>query len=92
MAKKKKTSKQGIFSKLVNVGFLALGMSRVLEIVFNNITAPADIPKIIIREATFGLSEGAFSMARGARFYGPPVASILTKMVFNFVRKRNPVR
>ncbi len=92
MAKKKKRSKQGMFSKAVNIGMIALGMSRILEIVFNNITAPADISKIIIREATFGLSEGVFSLARGARFYSPPVAAIATKIVFSFIRKKNPVR
>ncbi len=94
MAKKKKRngSKQGMFSKAVNIGILALGMSRILEIIFNNLGNPSAIPTLIIRGATAGLSTGSFSLKEGVRFYGPPASAAVVKGVFSWLRKKNPVR
>lgn len=93
MAKKKgRRRKQSLFSKVTNVGLIALGLSRVLEIIFNNLGNPSAIPTLLVRGATFGLSSGGFSVDQGARFYGPPVAAITTGKVLQFLKRRFPVR
>ncbi|MEE9173337.1 MAG: hypothetical protein V3U41_10615 [candidate division NC10 bacterium] len=93
MAKKKKgRRKQGMVSKLINLGGIAIGLSRILEIIFNNISAPADIPKIIIRGASFGLAEGSFNMQEGLRFYAPLAGAVGYRMFTKFLFKRFPIR
>jgi len=90
--KKKRRSKQGLFSKLTNVGLIALGMSRIIQIVFNNIGSPQEIAPRIIEGATFGLTTGGFNVAKGAAFYGPPVAAISTGKVLQWLKRHFPVR
>ncbi len=93
MAKKKKgRRKQGIASKLINAGGIAIGFSRILEIVFNNLGNMGDIPKLIIRGATFGLSDGAFNIQEGARFYAPIGGAIAYRKFTTFLMKRFPIR
>ena len=92
MAKKKKRrSKQGLFSKLTNVGLIALGMSRILEIVFNNLGSPGEIAPRIVDGATFGLST-EFNLQKGFSFYGPPVAAIGAGKVLQYLKRKFPVR
>ncbi len=93
MAKgKRKRSRQSTFSKVVNIGLIALGMSRVLELVFNNLGNPGAIPDRLISGATFHLAQGSFIMEEGAKFYGAPAAAISTGLVLKFLRKKFPVR
>ncbi len=92
MAKKNKSRKQGMVSKLVSIGGIAIGLSRILELVFNNLGSPADIPKRIISGATFHLSEGSFIMDEGVRFYTPLAGAWGYRKFMTFLLRRFPIR
>ncbi len=94
MAKKKKRrGKQGLASRLINAGLLALTFARPLEIIFKNIGNPGAIPTLILRGATFGLAGGGgFSLDQGTRFYGPVAAAFALGAVKKFAMRKFPVR
>ncbi len=89
---KKKGGKQGIVSKLMNVGLIVLGFSRVIEhLVFWGANWQGAI-KEIKREATFGLSEGKFDWKAGLRMYTPGGAAIALGKLKSYLIKKFPVR
>lgn len=92
MAKKKKSRKQGMVSKIVNIGGIAIGLSRIIEIVMNNLGSPAQIPVHIINGATFGLAAGSFDMEQGVRFYTPLAGAYGYRKFMTFLLRRFPVR
>ena len=94
MAKKKKSSKQGWMSKAINAGLTLLAFSRPLLLLS---TAPQrgsfDLTlKEIIREATFGLSEGGFDKDAGLRMYTPVGAAAALGFIRSYATKHFPVR
>ncbi len=89
---KKHSSRQGWFSKATNAGVVLLGLSRVLEIVFMNIGTPREIPRQIIRGATFGFSEGSLNLEAGAAFYGAPAAAVTVGGIKSYLLRKYPVR
>ncbi len=91
---KKKGGKQGIVSKIANVGLILLGMSRPLGLIFRhlgNLQAGIDI---IVRESTFGLGApgGKFDLASGLRFYTPAGAAVALGFLKSYLMKKFPVR
>ncbi len=92
MAKgKKKRSRQGLFSKAINIGLIALGFSRVLKHLLSG--AGFDlIQTAIIREATFGLSDGKFDMDAGLAMYTPVGAAIGLGKLKQYLMRHFPVR
>ncbi len=96
MARKKKgRRRQGLFSKAINAGLIALGFSRVLTHLlsgqpFNLISAA------IIREATFGLAnplgESQFDLNAGLQMYAPGAAALGLGTLKKFLMKKFPVR
>ncbi len=92
MAKKKgKGRKQGLFSKAINIGLIALGFSRVLTHLFTPQPFEAKM-KVIIKESTFGLSEGKFDLAAGLAMYTPGGAAIALGTLKSYLMKKFPVR
>lgn len=91
MAKKKKSRRQGLFSKALNVGLIALGFSRVLGILFTGASA-GDKANQIIRESTFGLSEGSFDLNAGLLMYTPVAGAFALGTLKQFLMKKFPVR
>ncbi len=93
MAKKKKVSrKQKIVSKVINIGGILIGMSRIFEIIFNNLRQPAQIATQIIKGATFGLSAGGLNIKEGVRFYAPVGGAIGYRVFTSYLLKKFPVR
>ncbi len=93
MAKKKRSRRQGLFSKAINAGFIALAFAKPLSHLFRGEfgyfvdTDPAGNNLIGDMTANMGAD-----LPRAVAFYGPIGASIGLKMIFNFVRRKNPVR
>lgn len=79
-------------SKAINIGGILLGLSRILHIVFTNIGNPREIPRQIVRGATFGLSEGPINIEAGAAFYGPLGAAVGYRFFTSWLIKKFPVR
>lgn len=90
-AKKKKSRRQGWLSKIINVGLIALGFSRIIEIGLAQIS-PVDKLKAIQRGATFGLSEGKFDFQEGLKMYTPGAAAVSLGFLKSFLMKKFPVR
>ncbi len=88
----KHSSKQGWFSKAINVGGWLIGLSRFIEIVMNNLGSPAEIPKHILGGFTFGLSKGGLDWQEGLRFYAPLGGSYGYRKFTSFLMRRFPVR
>ncbi len=92
MAKnKKRRGKQSLFSKAINAGLIALGFSRVLEILFSSQSFNAKLSQIQ-RDATFGLSEGSFKLEAGLRMYTPAGAALALGALKSHLMKKFPVR
>lgn len=92
MAKKKRSGgKQGWTSKLMNGALTALAFSRPLVILFSS---GAIGPKLdlIMDEATFGLSKGAFNLDSGLRMYAPAGAAISLGILKSYIAKKFPIR
>ncbi len=94
-AKKKKSRRQGLFSKAINIGLIALGFSRVIT----HLTSGASVDQItgaIIRESTFGLAnplgESQFDLQAGLQMYAPGAAAIGLGKLKQFLMKKFPVR
>ncbi len=91
MAKKKRSRRrQGIVSKILNGSLIALGFARPIQLFFARGLKGA-LP-IIIREATFGLSEGKFNLRLGLRMYTPAGAAAALGFLKSFLMKKFPVR
>ncbi len=93
MAKKKgRRRKQGLFSKAVNIGFIALAFARPLSFLFKGqfsyFTDPNPANVSLIGDATGNMGT---DLPRAFTFYAPIGVSIGLKKAFNFVRKQNPV-
>jgi len=89
--KKKKNRKQGWFSKGVNIGLWVLAFSRVLEHAFSG----SDFRTVlgaIQRDATFGLSEGAFDLNAGLSMYTPGAAAVGLNELKKYAQRHFPVR
>ncbi len=91
MVKHKKPRKQSLFSKAINMGLITLGFSRVLVHLFFPQTAEEKM-KAIIKEATFGLSEGAFDLDAGLLMYTPVGAAVALGKLKQYLFKHFPVR
>ncbi len=92
MAKgKKKPSKQGLLSKVMNIGLIALGFSRVLGILFTSASVGDKFAQIQ-REATFGLSQGKFDLNAGLAMYAPAGAAIGLGKLKKYLMRHFPVR
>lgn len=93
MANKKnnRRSKQGWFSKAVNVGLWGLAFSRVIEIIFSERTLESKFAAIS-NGATFGLSEGAFNLEAGLRMYTPGGAAAGLNELKKYAMRHFPVR
>ncbi len=95
MAKKKKGRKrQGLFSKAINIGLTALAFARPLELILSasGRGAFSETAKVIIREASFGLSDGAFNLETGLRMYAPVGAALGLHELKKFASKHFPTR
>jgi hypothetical protein len=86
-----KRSRQGIFSKAVNVGLIALGFSHVLEILFRPISMESKLA-FIQRDATFGLSQGKFNLQVGLEMYSPAAAAVGLGALKSYLFRKFPVR
>lgn len=92
MAKnKRKNSKQGWFSKGVNIGLWVLAFSRVIEIATAGVSLQEKF-RVLKQEATFGLSEGSFELERGLRMYSPGGAAIGLNELKKYAMRHFPVR
>ncbi len=87
---KKKRSRQGLFSKAINIGLIALGFSRVIT---NFMTkTPESAIFHTIREATFGLIEGKFDLKAGLAMYSPGGAAVALGKLKSHLFRKFPVR
>ncbi len=92
MAKKKKNGgRQGMVSKAINIGLIALGFSRVIEIIITPMTWKSRL-SLIRTGATFGLSEGKFDWPAGLAMYTPGGAAIALGGLKSYLLKKFPVR
>ncbi len=92
---KKHSSKQGLFSKLVNVAIIALGFSRPIFLFMTK--PPINALDTIVNEASFGLAslsgtESKFDMKKGLRMYAPGGAAIGLGKLKQYLTKHFPVR
>ncbi len=93
MAKgKKKSRRQGLFSKAINIAFLALGFSRPLFLLLRPGGFSQSSVEQILEEATFGLTKGTFDVAAGARMYSPAGAAFALGTLKTFLMRKFPVR
>ncbi len=94
MAKgKTKSRRQGLFSKAVNAALILLGFSRPIAILLDPQRGRfANKADIIIREATFGLSEGSFKLDAGLKMYTPALGAIALGTLKSFLMRKFPVR
>ncbi len=91
-AAKKKRSKQGLFSKAVNIGFIFLAFARPLSFLFKGqfgyFTNPNPEDVSLIGDATGNMGK---DLPRAFQFYAPIGVSFGLKKAYNFVRRQNPV-
>ncbi len=93
MAKKKqRRGRQSLASKALNGLGIAIGLSRIIEIVIRNFGNPANILPRIISGATGGLSEGSFDITEAIRFYVPMAATIPYAVFKSHIIKKFPMR
>ncbi len=91
MAKHKKKSKQGLFSKAINVGLILLGFSRPLTILMKHGFGEVAV-NAIISESTFGLSQGKFDLNEGLKMYTPAGGAIALGKLKQYLMRHFPVR
>ncbi len=91
MAKKKKgRRRQGLCSKIANALLVGLTFARPIQLILSQ-GASAAMP-IIIKEATFGLSDGAFDLNAGLRMYTPAGAALALGKLKGYAMRHFPVR
>ncbi len=78
-------------SKVINAGLTLLAFSRVLTHLFTAQPFEEKV-RVIIKEAMFGLTEGAFDLQAGAQMYGPVGAAAALGFIRSYVTKHFPVR
>ncbi len=88
---KRKRSKQGLLSKVINTGLVAFGFSRVLTLLFAHGFSQASVTAIT-REATFGLSSGSFDLNAGLRMYTPAGGAAALGYLKSYLMRKFPVR
>ncbi len=88
--KKKKSRRQGMFSKVLNIAIILLGLSRPITIMVQNPNARG--VDFLINEATFGLSKGALNFKAGMKFYSPAGAAVGLGFLKSYLIKKFPVR
>ena len=84
--------KQGIVSKIMNAGLIAFGFSRVLTILFFNLSNIPRAVSQITSEATFGLSEGRLDLEGGAKMYAPVAGAATLGYLKSYLLRKFPVR
>lgn len=77
-------------SKLLNVAGILIGLSRPIELFLSN--APDFAAKSLLRELTFGLSEGSFDLNTGLRVYAPVGAAVGFRQITKYLIRHFPVR
>lgn len=86
MAKKKKRGKTSLVTKGINIGFLLLAMSRIIELgVGGNI--PALIHELSAGFVRAGGARGSFDRDAALRVYGPMIAAYAGKKGVSMLRK-----
>ena len=92
MAKKKgRRRKQGLISKAMNIGLIALGFSRVITLALRGDFLA------IQNEATFGLAgagtaTSGFDLDAGLRIYSPAGAAVGLGFLKTYLMRKFPVR
>lgn len=91
---KKKTSKQGIMSKIINIALIALSFARPLTQIMSGNTAyfTRTGGGTLIHEATFGLASGKFDLQAGAKLYAPAGAAAALGFIKRYALRKFPVR
>ncbi len=88
---KKKSRRQGLFSKAINAGLIFLGFSNVIKIAIGPGTPTQKLDHIIV-DATFGLSRGKFDLKAGLEMYTPVGAAVGLGKLKQYLMKHFPVR
>ncbi len=92
MAKKKRgRRRQGLFSKVANALLIALSFARPIQLILSQ-GASAQTINTIVKEATFGLSDGAFDLQAGLRMYTPAGAALALGKLKGYAMRHFPVR
>ena len=90
-AKNKRSRRQGLFSKAMNIGLILLGFSRAINrILVNDVQG-------LINEATFGLAASTggeinLDLSAGFRMYSPAGAAIGLGGLKSYLIRKFPVR
>ncbi len=87
---KKKASRQGIVSKVMNIGLITLAFIRPIWLLWTK--GAFGGAGEIIRESTFGLSQGKFDLQAGLSFYTPVGASVTIGYMKSYLLRKFPVR
>jgi len=91
MAKKKKSRRQGLFSKAVNVGLIALTFSEAIRIWLSGSPIRTKVAETLQAYTGFGL-DGSFVPERLIRGYAPAGAAFALGFLKKFAMRRFPVR
>ncbi len=91
-AKKKRSRRQGIASKLLNAVGIAIGFARPIQILINNIGNPGNILPKMLSGLTFGLSEGSLRLDDGTKMYAPVGAAVGYGFFKTFLMRKFPIR
>ncbi len=94
--KKKRSRKQGWFSKLANIALWGVAFARPITIAFGPGSPQGKFEKVI-REATFGLVAeggrvGTFNLNEGLAMYLPAGAALALGKIRSFAARHFPVR
>ncbi len=88
--RKRKRSKQGLFSKLSNIALTLFAFSRPISVFLNNPSMAA--VELIAEEATFGLTKGTFNLQAGFSMYAPVGGAIALGTLKSYISRKFPVR
>ncbi len=89
--KKKRHGKQKFASKLINAGGILIGLSGLLQVVFEEGFTSRALLRIMNR-LTFGLTTGAFDLAAGLKAYVPAGAAVGYRELTKYLMRRFPIR
>ncbi len=86
MVKRRKRRKTSLLTKVINWATAGIALSRVIVLFTQN--DPAFAANVLVREASFGMSEGgAFDLKQGMNLYGPMIGAIAFRKVLSMARK-----
>ncbi len=86
MAKKRRRRKTSLLTKIIIFATAGIALSRVITLFTQN--DPNFAAKVLVREASFGMSEGGtFDLAQGMNLYGPMLGAIAFRKVLSMARK-----